>query len=78
MPAYARENCPVTIGAVTTQADLEVRDRARGEDVAGCDARRALAVAVDDANAQAAADWTVARARRQSWVCRALGLGCGR
>lgn len=77
LPAYAREACPITMGDPATVADLEARDRARGDDVRACDGKRALAVQTADLNAANLVAWRKAREARRSWSCRWLRLGCG-
>lgn len=77
MPAYAAERCDVTANPVTSLADLEIRDRARGADVGECDSRRDVAVQVHDEQAKLQAQFFKARAKRNGWFCRNLGVACG-
>lgn len=77
MPAWVQEPCTVTATPVTSLADLEARDRARGTDVGECDSKRAVAIQVHGLQAQIQAQFFKARERRNSWTCRNLGLFCG-
>lgn len=67
----------MTSTPVETVADLEVRDRARGQDVRECDAKRALAAQVHTEEHRLEDVHAAARAKRNAWVCRTLGLFCG-
>lgn len=75
-PAFVLEPCAVTATPVTTLADLESRDRARGVDVQACDAKRALSVQVHDAEHQLEAQQLAIRDKRNGWFCRTMGWGC--
>ncbi len=75
-PSFTREPCAVTATPVQSIADLETRDRARGVDVAACDAKRALAVQVHDEEHRLEAEQAKVRAGRNAWACRTLGWFC--
>lgn len=77
MPAWVETPCTVTANPVATLADLEARDRARGTDVGECDSKRAVAVQVHALQADIQAKFFKARAQRNGWFCRNLGLFCG-
>lgn len=77
VPGWAQEACRVTANPVTSLADLEARDRARGADVAECDAKRQVAVQVHAVEHTLEDQAIKARSRRNSWTCRTLGWFCG-
>jgi hypothetical protein len=75
-PAFTREDCPVTVARGSALADLETAYRARGVDVEACNAKRALAVQVHDAEHELEAKAATIRAQRNGWFCRTFGWGC--
>lgn len=75
-PAFVKEPCAVTATEVRSVADLETRDRARGVDVLACDAKRALAVQVHEAEHELEAQARTIRDQRNGWFCRTMGWGC--
>lgn len=75
-PAFTREDCAVTVAKGGALADLETAYRARGVDVEACNARRALAVQVHDAEHELEAKAAAIRTQRNGWFCRTFGWGC--
>lgn len=77
MPAEARKPCQLyTLPTAPTRADLEIGYATRGAQLVACDANREVAVVTFDREAQAQDAWREARARRRSWSCRWLAVGC--
>lgn len=48
VPAWARQPCTLTTALDPTLAGLEIRDRARGVDVAECEGKRSLSLQTID------------------------------